>query len=84
MTLLSVDPREGCLLWNISVAVTSVVCSVWIGHSRNGLHHRIDIPDSWSNRCVLLAIFPGTGMDFVEPFTHCVFCVGSVPRIVRL
>lgn len=78
MTLLSMDPRRGSLLWNISVAVASVVCSVWIGHSRNGLHHNIDIPDSWSGRCVLLAIFPGTGMGFAELCTCCVCCVHTL------
>lgn len=67
MTLLSMDPRG-----------ERSVCWVWIGHSRNGLHHKIDIPDSWSGRCVLLIIFPGTGMGFAEPFTCCVCCVGSV------
>lgn len=83
MILLSMDPRGGSLLWNTSVAVASVVCSVWIGHSRNGLNHNIDIPDSWSGRCVLLVIFPGTGTGSVEPFTCCVCCVGSVPQVVR-
>lgn len=48
---------------------------VWVGHSRNGLHHKIDIPDSWSGRCVLLVIFPGTGMGSAEACTRCVSAV---------
>lgn len=47
---------------------------MWIGHSRNGLHHKIHIPDSWSGRCVLL-VFPGTGTGSAEPFTRCVSAV---------
>lgn len=54
---------------------------MWVGHSTNGLHHKIDIPDSWSGQCVLLVIFPGTGMGSAEPFARVSAVWGQHPRV---
>lgn len=78
--MLSVDPRGESLLWNIPLWPLLLLYGR-IDHSRNGLHHKIDIPDSWSGRCVLLVIFPGTGKA-LQSHSHVVslLCGISAPN----
>lgn len=52
MALLIVDPPPRVGVAELAVEYLWTSClfwvRVWVGHRRNGLQHKIDIPDSWS------------------------------------